>query len=80
MAFNVADYLKAGGDYAGNRLKWTGRPTQQMRQQFVAWIHTVNGQIADLINDKYFYALQFGTPEPEFWIYHPGGKREQVYD
>lgn len=78
LTFKVSDYLEAGGDYSGNRLQWTGKPTIKMRPQLLAWLHSVNSQIADLINDKYLYAVQFGPGEPEFWIYHPGGKRERV--
>ena len=80
LTFKVSDYRKGQSDYSGGRLQWTGQPTIEMCPQLLMWLHSVNAQIADLINDKHLYAFKFGPGEAEFWIYHPGGKRERVYE
>ena len=80
LTFDKARYLKAGEEGKPRDMQWTGQPTAQMRPLFVAWIHSVNTEIAKAVDDKMLYALKFGTPPVEWWVYHPDGKRERVHE
>ena len=80
LTFNKARYLKAGAEGKPRVMQWTGQPTAQMRPAIIAWLHSVNAEIAKAVGEKILDAIKLGSAPAEFWIYHPDGKRERVHE
>ena len=59
---------------------WSGRRTVKMFPKYLAWIHTVNLDIAKVARREHVFVLQawLRPPHWQFWVYRPNGEKELV--
>lgn len=52
--------------------KWTGSRTDKMIPQYIAWINSVNKQLADEWDVKMMHVFDPPNGQMQAWLYEPG--------
>lgn len=78
----VSDSPPDKGSAHIQKIEWDGKPTKKVIRPYVAWINSVNQQLADEWGVKIMHVFQVKpgwTPESlETWVYEPDGAPERV--
>ena len=70
----ITDDQPAAGRTHILRTVWTGSPTPKVLRPYIAWMNSVNQQLADTWQAKLMHVFQTSPTAAEVWIYQPGGK------
>jgi len=58
--------------------QWSRHPNKNIVRPYVAWMNTVNQQMANQWGQRLMHCYQVGKNLWEFWLYVPGEKPKMV--
>ena len=76
----VADVLPEKGKAHIQKFEWTGKPSRQVIQPYIAWINSVNQLLADEWGVVLMHIFQTSPKwqEWEMWTYAPNKQPERI--
>lgn len=80
VIFDIEKHRASSGAPGCHQIHWRKKGPPSLIPQYLEWMHTVNQEIADRIDDKILYATQTGPGQDsvQLWEYAPRAEKKRI--